>query len=147
MATSFIGHKETAANNRQVSSKQWIEKSRAADYAAKGNAAKSTAQYATTMKVEENTRQEKGVFLEFRKGVYAEAFSRHRAISDFREGTFIVFSKKDIEALINALELEFIWCSDDKKTYKLRDADSQISMYSISEISEGLKVYYIPKQK
>jgi hypothetical protein len=121
--------------------------SKIAGHKATRNLAKSTAQYAATMETEEKHRQEKGVFLEFRNGVYTEVFSRQRAISDFREGTFIVFSKKDIDALIGALELIFVWCSDDKKTCKLRDADGLISMISVSEINEGLKAYYIPCKK
>jgi hypothetical protein len=140
-----MGYKEAAANNRKVSSKEWIEKSRAADYAANGNAAKSTAQYTATIEEEEKARQGKGVFLEFRNGVYTEVLCRSRAISAFNEGSFIVFSKQDIDALTNALELNFSWCSDDKKTYQLIDVDGLKTMYSVSNIEQGLKVYHIPK--
>jgi hypothetical protein len=135
-----MGYKETAAINRQVSSKEWIEKSRAADYAANGNAAKSTAQYTATVEVEEKARQEKGVFLEFRNGVYSEPLCGYTAISNLIEGQHLWFSIQDINRLILAIEMEITWQDEEKDVYRLADDDKKTRLFFIRKVAQYLQI-------
>jgi hypothetical protein len=143
MATALIGHKEAAAKARQISSGEWIKKSRDADHAQRHNAKASSAQYAATMQEEADKLKAKGVFLENRNGVFTEAFCRRREIGNIATGKVGYFSLLDIDLAIKALEMQETWKDEAKSLYRLTDDDNISRLFSIRTEGDYLKIFLI----